>query len=144
MLLLKFRKKKNQAKLNSKYFFLILKWNFIKYKNNFLINVLLDISDQMKSIWKIESYNLRCKILSIQTITISEIYKGWLKYFIGWPTYSHGMWPNEVYFKHYPPSSPHTSISATVFGSHWPKKSSTVDMSSYKFFSPLLKLKMRP
>ena len=57
--------------------------------------------------------------------------------FKGWSRYPHRMWLNGLLFQHSPPYGPQiSSIGVAVLGSHWPKKSLTVNMtSSYELFS---------
>ena len=54
---------------------------------------------------------------------------------IGWPRYSHGIWPNEVYFLTYFLSMFHIPL-GVLLGAHWFKRLSTVDLTlSYKLFN---------
>ena len=57
--------------------------------------------------------------------------QGLTKKFIDWPRYSHGTWPNKVYFSTQSPCSPHTfSISVAVLWFHWSEETSTTEITS--------------
>ena len=95
---------------------------FISYSPRHTIKILLEMTP-----WENHPLTIR------QQQAAPKIYiRGSAEKFIGWPKYSHGMWPNENHFFNIvPPSGLQTpSIGVAVLGFHWSKKSSTADVMS--------------